>query len=129
MKYLSKKRIANFAAGLALAALITTPAFPQIRAQLPPQPPPARPVPQPMRSSGVLRTMPQADIDKTNEVYNDFKNLEGVFPIPDYPETIDMGTFDVATGEFDGLTTEYEHPPFGKPHTFHPTVNLNAALV
>src|SRR5215468_3122852 len=42
MKYLAQKRIANFAAGLALAALITTPTFPQIRAQLPPQPPGAQ---------------------------------------------------------------------------------------
>jgi hypothetical protein len=90
-----------------------------------------RPAPQPMPQSGTLRTMPIEDLDKMKQVYNDFKQLEGVFPIPASPETVNMGTFDAATGTFDSvLTTEHEGASAGvRPHTTIPTVTLNAALV
>jgi len=93
--------------------------------------PAQRTAPQPMPRSGTLRTMSTEDLDKMKQVYNDFKQLEGVLPIPAFPETINMGTFDPATGEFDSLlTTEHEGASQGvKPQTTISTVTINAALV
>jgi ABC-type transport system substrate-binding protein len=93
--------------------------------------PAQRPVRQPIPASGTLRTTPVEDLDKMKQVYNDFKQLEGVLPIPAFPDTINMGTFDPATGTFDSvLTTEHEGAsPGGQPHTQIPTVTVNAALV
>jgi hypothetical protein len=64
------------------------------------------------------------------DVYNKIKSVEPVFKLPINYVTVDVGTFDAATGEFEGLTTETEtdpepiehrpgqHPVNPKPHFF-----------
>src|SRR5438132_363133 len=73
---------------------------------------------------------PRSDQDLMNQVYNDLKQVETIFPIPAFPATIDMGTFDAQTGGFDGLTTETV-PGGPKPvsQTIQPEVDVNAARV
>ncbi len=62
-----------------------------------------------------------------NEAYQQIKSAEGKIPVPTPVATVDMGTFDAATGQFDGLATEIEiingKPVRLVPHTFVNAVN------
>jgi len=63
-----------------------------------------------------------------DDVYNKIKSVESVFKLPINFVTVDVGTFDASTGEFEGLITEIEtdpepiehrpgqHPVNPKPH-------------
>src|SRR6266852_5527873 len=62
-------------------------------------------------AGGLIRATPQANLDRIDAVYNDFKKLEAVFPVPAVPVTIDMGEFDAATGTFDGDLVTIDVPP------------------
>ena len=45
------------------------------------------------------------------DVFNQIKSVESVFPLPINYITVDVGTFDAATGAFEGLTTTTETDP------------------
>ncbi len=42
------------------------------------------------------------------DVYNALQNIEDLIPIPQEAEIVDMGTFNVSTGEFSGKTSQQE---------------------
>ena len=50
------------------------------------------------------------------DVYNQIKSLESIFTPPADYVTIDVGTFDAATGAFSGLITTIETDPEPLPH-------------
>jgi hypothetical protein len=68
-----------------------------------------------------------------DSVYQLIKSYEGQFPVPAPHVTIDVGTFDAATGAFNGLTTTketdpepIEHGPHDHPHNPAPHYQGNA---
>ena len=60
-----------------------------------------------------------------SEAYSQIKDAEKLIPVPTPVATVDMGTFDAATGEFDGLATEIEIVN-GKPVRIVPATFVNA---
>src|SRR6185312_10096899 len=46
-----------------------------------------------------------------DQLYQMIKEWEGTFPLPAPYVTVDVGTFDAATGAFQGLKTEVETDP------------------
>ena len=59
------------------------------------------------------------------EAYAQIKSNEGKIPVPTPLQSIDMGTFDASTGEFDGLATEIVVIN-GKPVRLVPHASVNA---
>src|SRR6266508_1115325 len=59
------------------------------------------------------------------EAYRQIKDAERSIPIPTPVATTSMGTFDAATGAFDGLATETETIN-GKPVRIVPKITINA---
>src|SRR5262245_7328829 len=60
-----------------------------------------------------------------SQAYGQIKDAEKLIPVPTPVATVDMGTFDAATGEFDGLATEIEIVN-GKPVRIVPATFVNA---
>ena len=60
-----------------------------------------------------------------SEAYRQIKDAERLLPIPTPVATTTMGTFDAATGAFDGLATETEIIN-GKPVRLVPKITINA---
>lgn len=60
-----------------------------------------------------------------NEAYKQVKDNEKLMPVPTPVATTNVGTFDAASGTFDGLTTEVEWFN-GKPVKIVPQISINA---
>jgi len=73
----------------------------------------------------VSSPLARADTIPFEQAYTDIKNAESALPVPAPLQSINMGTFDAATGTFDGLTTEVEIIN-GKPVKLVPSVFVNA---
>jgi hypothetical protein len=67
----------------------------------------------------------RADTISVDEAYHQIKDAERGIPVPTPVQTVDMGTFDAATGTFDGLATEIEIIN-NKPVKLVPSVFVNA---
>jgi hypothetical protein len=68
---------------------------------------------------------PLAHAGTIDEAYNDIKVAEAGMPVPTPVQTVNVGTFNAATGAFDGLVTETEIIN-GKPVRIVPSVFVNA---
>src|SRR5215831_7667494 len=73
-------------------------------------------------SSSARAADPPISLD---QAYQQIKGAEGKIPVPTPEETVDVGYFNAATGEFDGLTTEVEMIN-GKPVRMVPHAWVNA---
>jgi hypothetical protein len=65
------------------------------------------------------------DPPSVDKAYGDIKLAERDIPVPGPVQTINVGTFNAATGTFEGLTTEIEIIN-GKPVRLVPSVSINA---
>ncbi len=68
---------------------------------------------------------PLARADTVDQAYGTIKAAEAAMPVPTPVQTVNVGTFDAATGTFDGLVTETEIIN-GKPVRLVPSVFVNA---
>jgi hypothetical protein len=67
----------------------------------------------------------RADTITSEQAYKDIKDAERGMPVPTPIQSVNVGTFNAATGEFEGLTTETEIIN-GKPVKIVPSVLVNA---